>query len=212
MPEQRFETCVKPAPPRRHISGKRTCSNERWTSRGMHVANKLKFFATGVTAAAVLAGCGGGGTSPLDGLVRVVNATSQFATIDLYDGSSKISSGTASYAAGNYVAVQKGTHTFNIADGGTGVTSASVTGAQVTKGDHFTIVTYASGGTLNATYLADQEGSPSSGTAKLRFFNTAATDVTSIDAYLITTACANLGSSLSAPLATGVSGLQATYT
>jgi hypothetical protein len=179
----------------------------------MRVSNKLKLFAAGIAVATtVLAGCGGGGTSPLDGHVRVVNATSQFPTVDLYDGSSKISSGTASYTAGNYVSVQKGTHTFNIADGGTGVTSASVTGAQVTKGDHFTIVTYASGGTLNATYLTDEEGSPSAGTAKLRFFNTAATDVTSIDAYLITTACSNLSASLSAPLATGVSGLQTSYT
>ncbi len=172
--------------------------------------DKLKLYATCIGVAALASGCGGG-KSLLDGDVRVVNATSEFATLDLYDGSNRISSGTASYAVGPYVDVEKGSHTFNLADGGTGVTSATVN-ASVTKGDHFTIVAYASAGTLTATYLSDEEGSPSSGTAKLRFFNTAATDVTAIDAYLVTTPCSSLSSSLSAPVAAGVSGLQASYT
>jgi Domain of unknown function (DUF4397) len=179
----------------------------------MRVVNSLRIFAAGAAMAAALGlgGCGGGSTSPLDGDVRLVNATSEFATMDLYDGSSNISAGIPSYGVGGYVGVKADAHTFNIADGGTGVISASVNGV-VTKRDHFTIVAYASGGTLNATYLPDDAPAPSSGSAKLRFFNTASTDVTPIDAYLVTTACANLSSSLSAPIATAVSGLQTLYT
>lgn len=177
----------------------------------MRVSKTLILLAACAVFGAALAGCGGGSTSPLDGNVRLVNATSQFATMDLYDGSSAISSGTASYAVSGYVGVKANAHTFNVADGGTGVISASVNGL-VTKRDHFTIVAYASGGTLNATYLTENESAPNSGSAKLRFFNTAATDVTSIDAYLVSTACSNLSSSLSAPIASAVSGLQSTYT
>lgn len=172
--------------------------------------DKLKLLLCAATASAALGGCGGG-LSALDGNVRLVNATSQFATLDLYDGSSKISSGVASNAAGGYVELAKGTHTFNLADGGTGATAATVSGA-VTKGDHFTIVAYASGGTLTATYLSDAEPSPSSGTAKLRLFNTASTSVGNVDAYVVTTACSNLSTSLAAPFATAISALQGTYT
>jgi hypothetical protein len=179
----------------------------------MRVFNPLKLFAVGAAAAAALAlcGCGGGDITPLDASVRVVNATSEFATMDLYDGTSNISSGTASYASGPYVGVKADSHTFGVAQGGTGVISASVTGI-VAKRDHYTVVAYASGGTLNATLLTEEEGAPSSGTAKVRFFNTAATDVTTVDAYVATTPCANLSSSLVAPIATAVSGLQDAYT
>lgn len=169
----------------------------------------VRFLGAGAMALALLGGCGGG-VSALDGSVRLVNATSQFASLDLDDGSNKVS-GVASYAVGGYVDLGHGSHTFNIADSSTGVTSATLT-AEVGKRNHYTIVAYASGGTLTTSYLSDDEGSPSSGTAKLRFFNAASASIGSIDAYLVTTACANLSGSLSAPVATGVAGLQASYT
>ncbi len=171
--------------------------------------NELKLFATCLAAVAALGGCGGGSLVN-GGDVRLVNATSAFATLDLYDGSSKISSGVATNAAGGYVDLDKGSHTFNVADGTTGVTAATLT-SNVSKNDHFTIVAYTTGGALATVYLSDDEGSPSSGTAKLRFFNAAASDVASVDAYLVASACSSLATSFSAPIATAVSGLQATY-
>lgn len=172
--------------------------------------NDLKLFATCIGAVAVLGGCGGGSLAN-GGDVRLVNATTAFPKLDLYDGSTKISSGVDSNTAGGYVEVDKDSHTFNVADNTTGVTGATVNG-NVSRNDHFTVVAYTSGGTLTAAYLSDDEGSPSSGTAKLRFFNTATTDVASVDAYLVGGACSTLGTSFSAPVATGVSGLQTTYT
>ena len=174
----------------------------------MHVRNELKLFVTCLAAVAALGGCGGGIVNGGD--VRLVNATNAFATLDLYDGSTKISSGVGKNAAGAYVDLDKGSHTFNIADGTTGVTTATLTGS-VTKDDHFTIVAYTAGGTLATVFLSDDEGAPSSGTAKLRFFNAATSDVASVDAYLVASACSSLATSFSAPIATSVSGLQATY-
>jgi hypothetical protein len=175
----------------------------------MRVRNDLKLFAACLGAVAVLGGCGGGSLVN-GGDVRLVNATSVFASLDLYDGSSKISAGVARSAAGGYVGLDKGSHTFNVADGSTGVTAATLTG-NVTKDDHFTIVAYTAGGRLATVFLSDDEGSPSSGTAKLRFFNAATSDVASVDAYLVASACSSLATSFSAPIATAVSGLQATY-
>jgi hypothetical protein len=82
----------------------------------------------------------------------------------------------------------------------------------VQKKVDYTIVASTSGGTLTAALLTDSEGSPSSGTAKLRLFNTDAADVASVDAYLLTSACSGLAASPAAPLITAVTGLQASYT
>ena len=175
----------------------------------MRVRNDLRLLLACVAAAAALGGCGGGSLAT-GGNVRLVNATSAFATLDLYNGSTRISSGVVSNAAGGYVELDKGSHTFNVADGATGVTAATLSG-NVSKDDHFTIVAYTTGGTLSAAYLTDKEGSPNSGTAKLRFFNTATSDVANVDAYLVASACSSLSSSFAAPIATSISGLQSAY-
>ena len=175
----------------------------------MCVRNELKLFAACLAAVAVLGGCGGG-SLVTGGDVRLVNATSAFPTLDLFDGSTKISSGVKSNAAGGYVDLDKGSRTFNVADGTSGVTAATLTG-NVSRNNHYTIVAYTTGGALATVFLSDDEGSPSSGTAKLRFFNAAASDVASVDAYLVASACSSLATSFSAPIATAVSGLQSSY-
>ena len=171
--------------------------------------NNLKLFAACVASAAVLVACGGGSLAN-GGNVRLVNATSAFASLDLLDGSKKISTSVAANAAGNYVELDKGSHTFNVADGATGVTDATLSGS-VSRDKHYTIVAYTAGGTLATTFLSDDEGSPGSGTAKLRFFNTAVSDVANVDAYVVAGACSALATSFSAPIATSISGLQASY-
>lgn len=171
--------------------------------------NDLKLFAACVASAAMLVACGGGGFAT-GGNVRLVNATSVFPTLDLYNGSTKVSSGVASNTAGNYVEVDKGTRTLNVADGTTGVTAATVSG-DVSRDKHYTLVAYTAGGTLATAYLSDDEGSPSSGTAKLRFFNSAAGDVASVDAYVVAGACSALSTSFSSAIATSISGLQTSY-
>ena len=171
--------------------------------------DKLRFILAGAPALAALCGCGGGSIN--DGYVRLVNATSEFATLDLYQSSTELTSGTASYAVGGYAGLDHGSYTFNLNAGGSSATAATLSGA-VSKKDYYTIVAYTTGGTLTATYLSDNEGTPSSGTAKLRLFNTDSADVGGVDAYLLTSACANLASTPAAPTASAVTGLQAAYT
>ena len=174
--------------------------------------DKLKLILAGTAALAALAGCGGGASlSVNDGHVRLVNAATGIASLDLYQSSSLLSSGVAVNTAGSYVGLDAGTYTFNLSLGGSSATAATLSGT-VQKKDDYTIVAYTTGGTLTATFLSDSEGSPSSGTAKLRLFNTDAADVASVDAYLLTSACSGLAASPSAPVITAVTGLQASYT
>jgi hypothetical protein len=174
------------------------------------VREKIRLILAGVAALAALSGCGGGSTIN-NGFVRLVNATSEFATLDLYQSSTELTSGTASYAVGGYAGVNHATYTFNLNAGGSSATAATLSGA-VDKKNYYTIVAYTTGGTLTATYLSDNEGAPSSGTAKLRLFNTDSADVGGVDAYLLTSACANLPATPAAALASAVTGLQAAYT
>lgn len=171
---------------------------------------RLNFIGTAIAAAA-LASCGGGSLSVNDGHVRLVNAAAGIASLDLYQSSSLLSSGVAGNTAGPYVDLESGSYTFNLSLGGSSAIAATLPGT-VQKKDDYTIVAYTTGGTLTAAYLADSEGSPSSGTAKLRLFNTDAGDVPSVDAYLLTSACSGLAASPAAPIITAVNGLQATYT
>jgi hypothetical protein len=160
---------------------------------------------------ALLGGCGGGDLVVNAGDVRLVNATSDIATLDLYQSTTLLSGGVAANSAGSYIDLKEGSYTFNIALGGTGVPAATLSAA-ITKKRHYTIVAYETGGTLTPTFLTDDEGAPSSGTAKLRLFNADTADVSSIDAYLLATACSALASSPAAPIITAVTGLQTSYT
>ncbi len=177
------------------------------------MSHTLRFLlAAGAAAAlALLGGCGGGDLALNEGDVRLVNATSDIATLDLYQSTTLLSSGIAANSAGPYVGLKPESYTFNIALGGTGIPAATLT-AGIEKKQHYTIVAYTTGGTLTTTFLTDQEGAPSSGTAKLRLFNADTADVSSVDAYLLSTPCAALASSPAAPIITAVTGLQASYT
>jgi hypothetical protein len=188
----------------------RCCSNDRLASQGNAVRDNLKLILAGTAALAALAGCGGGSLSVDDAEVRLVNATSDIPTLDLYQSSTLVSSGIASGTAGPYVGLKADSYTFNLNLGGSGAVAATLSAAVQKKVD-YTIVASTSGGTLTAALLTDSEGSPSSGTAKLRLFNTDAADVASVDAYLLTTACSGLAASPAAPLITAVTGLQASY-
>jgi hypothetical protein len=175
------------------------------------VRDTLKSILAAAVTAAALAGCGGGSLSVDDAEVRLVNATSDIASLDLYQSTSLLSSGVTANTAGPYVDLKGGTYTFNVNLGGSGAAAATLS-ASVQKKNNYTLVAYTTGGTLTTAFLTDNEGSPSSGTAKLRLFNTDSADVGNVDAYLLTTPCSGLAASPAAPLITAVSGLQASYT
>ena len=148
------------------------------------------------------------------GEVRIINATSEYTSLDLYtensDGSdSLVVSGTAAGAASAYTGVDRGTYTFQVKSSSGAGTAASVAGT-VTKTDHFSVVTSLTGGTATATFLTDEETSPASGNAKLRIFNAASGEAPSVDVYLSTNACDAL-TVTDTPFASAVTGLQTAY-
>jgi hypothetical protein len=160
----------------------------------------------------LLSGCGDDNAQR--GEVRIINATTEYTSLDLYtensDGSDNlVVGGTAAGAASGYAGVDRGSYTFQVKSS-TGAGTAATTTGTVTKTDHFSIVTALTGGKATATYLSDEESSPASGNAKLRIFNAAAGEAPSVDVYLSTNACDALTVTDTA-FASAVTGLQTVY-
>jgi len=145
-----------------------------------------------------------------DGNVRLVNATTEFATMDLYDGNTLLTSGVATNTVGGYAGVEKGSVTFGARNGGASANSQTTT-QTVAEDKHFTIVSYVNAGALQLAWLTDDEPAPDSGTAKLRIFNAAPSEAAGVDVYVTSSACSALGI-VDAAIATNVTGLGTTYT
>ncbi len=167
--------------------------------------------AVGMTLA-LLHGCGNQDANQGD--VRIVNATTDYATLDLYTQDSNgtnnlVVGGTAAGAVSSYTGLDKAAYTFNIKSG-TGAGVAATTTGTVNKSNHYTLVAYLTGNALATTYLTDEEAAPSSGNAKLRIFNAASNEAGSLDVYLTTNPC-NAMTITDTALAAGVSALQDTF-
>lgn len=148
------------------------------------------------------------------GQVRLVNATSEYSTLELdtedsSGATSSLISGTAAMTASGYTGVDNGSVIFDVKGGTSAGVAAQVTGS-VSTDKHYTIVTSISGSALTATFLSDEDSAPSSGNAKLRIFNTASTEAGGVDVYLTTSECGALQITDTA-LASNVTGLQTTY-
>jgi len=160
----------------------------------------------------LLGGCGNDDANK--GEVRLINATTEYASLDLYTQDSSgnndlVVSGTAAGAASAYTGVDKGSYTFVVKSGGAAANATTVTGA-VAKTDHYSIVTYLTGGAAKAMYLSDEEDSPANGNAKVRVFNAASGEAASVDVYLTNNDCTALSVTDTA-FASAVTGLQGTY-
>ncbi len=155
----------------------------------------------------LLHACGGASD---DGYVRLVNATTDYSSISLYESDNAVGGAVATDTVGSYAGVGANTYEFDLRTAGSSSTAASTSQA-VAKGDHFTLVAYVDAGTLKSATLTDNEGTPSSGYASLRIFNAAPAVAAGVDVYVTATACASLTSADTAT-ATDVTGLQGGYT
>lgn len=132
--------------------------------------------------AAVLTACGGSTTDPNAAGLRVLNASPDYASLDLYvDGTREIGA-TASGAVSSGLSLSAGTYTMALrnAGGTTTLTSASRTVAEDTN---YVLVAYGSSGALKSSLLSEGEDAPASGSAKLRVL-LAAAESGSVDVYL----------------------------
>ncbi len=160
-----------------------------------------------------LHGCGNDDAQK--GFVRIVNATTEYTSLDLYTlnsggGNDLVVSGTAANSASAYEGIDKGSYTFNVKSSTSAGAATPVTGT-VSKEDHFTIVTYLTGSATKTQFLTDEETKPASGNAKLRVLNAATTEAASVDVYLTTSDCTALAVTDTA-FASAVAGLQSAYT
>ncbi len=175
----------------------------------------LSAFAALVAGGLLLASCGGGGglggANGTGGSVRLVNATFNFAALDLLESTDVVVSGTALSTSSGYADTDAEAFTFNLrSSSGSSTVAASVSGT-IERRKHATVVAYTTGNALNAAFLTDEEGSPGSGTAKLRVFNTASAEAGAVDVYLLGTACSELATLSVAATASNVSTLQTGY-
>ena len=156
--------------------------------------------AAAVCVLPLLHACGGSGSDGGDGAVRLVNATDDYASLDLYATDTLLSSGVASTTASTYVSVGAATYTMRLKLNGSSTTSSSSSRA-VGSDVSYTLVAYSTGETLKSAFLEDSEVAPTSGSAKLRVFN-ASTEAGTVDVYVTATDAA-LSSSSPTNLALG---------
>ena len=148
-------------------------------------------------ALTMLQGCSGGGTTTSavgSSTVRLLNATTNYASLDMTSSGAAVASIASAVTASNvssYATVTSGNSTFSLASAGTG-TPAAQTSFSLSSNIAYTIVAYTSGQQLQAIPIPDNEVAPASGNGKIRVLNLSP-DAGSVDFYLTT-----VGSALSA--------------
>ncbi len=176
---------------------------------------RLKTWAALAAAALILPLLGAcGNDDAQDGFVRNINATSEYTSLDLYkqasDGSDElVIGGTTANTASAYSGIRKGSYTFDVKSS-TSAGAATPASGVITKSDHFSVVTYVTGTATKTQVLSDEETHPASGNAKVRVFNAATSEASSVDVYLSTNAC-NALTITDTPFASAVTGLQSAY-
>lgn len=130
-----------------------------------------------------LSGCGGSGDDDNGtGHVRLVNASTDYTSLDLYASDVRVTSGVLQNAVGDYVAFGNDDIVFKLKRADSGITSLATT-RTVSKDVSDTLIAYSTAGSLRTVYLADSEDAPTSGYAKLRIFNTSL-EAASVDVYV----------------------------
>nr|WP_316644245.1 DUF4397 domain-containing protein [uncultured Roseateles sp.] len=150
---------------------------------------------------ALLAACGGGGSSSGTAQVRMVNATVGVSAMDLYTTDTLLISGVGSNAASAYKDAATGSYTIKATNTGS-ATALSSASPSFDKDTAYTVVTWGLAGATQTFYFPDNEAAPSAGLAKVRLFNTAL-DAGALDLYL-TASDADLGSAT--PVVSAISG------
>ena len=129
-----------------------------------------------------LSGCGGNNDDDGSGQVRLVNATTDYASLDLFASDVVVTEGVVQGNVGSYEGFTHGDIVFKLKRADSGITSLATT-RTVSSGVNDSLIAYSTGGTLRTVYVPDSEGAPTSGYAKLRVFNTS-TEAGSVDMYI----------------------------
>lgn len=141
-------------------------------------------FVVAAVMGAVLAGCGGSGSSTSSTSLRLINATLTHPSLDLLvDASVAISAAAADNVSAS-VSPQSGSVTLQVNDA-SAATALVSTIVSLGGGKHYSLVAYESGGAVKTATLDEDFAAPATGTAQLRFYD-AATDAGALDVYVTT--------------------------
>jgi hypothetical protein len=146
-----------------------------------------------LAAAVFVAACGGSEDDDESAAyVRVVNATSDLASLDLYTGTDKRFAAVAAKTVSDYISLAASTYNMRVHDAG-GDTILAAADRTLSAGVYQTLVVYGRDGALKSTLLSDTETAPTSGTAKVRVFNSSS-EPGALDVYF-TSSSADLDAS-----------------
>lgn len=166
----------------------------------------IRIFLSLLLALTMLQGCGkSGGSSdntPANGAVRLVNATTAFASLDLTTSGTTLASAVATGNASPYAGIAPGAYVFSLDLSGSGIPSAQQP-LLVSTGVNYALVTHTGAGQLQLTSLTEIEVAPAAGDGKIRISNLAQQDTGNVDVYVT-----GIGGSLStaSALITNLSG------
>ncbi len=132
-------------------------------------------------ASLVMTGCGGG-TDRTKAQVRLVNASSGYAQLDLRMGDQQRLRAVPYGSSAGYAEVDPDDASSSISSSGSATSLVSFTAALSAK-KHYTVLAHGAAGALRHVLLDDNAGAADAGKASLRVFNTS-TDAGSLDVYL----------------------------
>jgi hypothetical protein len=133
-------------------------------------------------AVPLLHACGGGGSDAGTGNVRVVNASDDYASLDVYSSTTLLTGAVATGTASAYSSVGAATYTLGLNAAGSSTTLTAADRA-ISKDTSFTLLAYSTSQALKSAIFTDNEGAPTAGTAKLRIFN-ASNEAGTLDVYV----------------------------
>lgn len=139
-------------------------------------------------ALTLLQGCGSKGSSssssPANGSVRLVNATTAYASLDMTtSGPVTLATAVATGHASTYAGIAPGTYPFSLDVSGSGTPSAQQA-VLISSGVTYALVAHTGAGQLQLTALTEDEVAPASGDGKLRVSNLALQDTGGVDVYI----------------------------
>ena len=148
----------------------------------------IRIFLSLLLALTLLQGCGSKGSSssssPINGSVRLVNATTAYASLDMTtSGPTTLATAVATGSASTYAGIAPGTYPFSLDVSGSGTPSAQQP-VLISSGVTYALVAHTGAGQLQLTALTENEVAPASGDGKIRVSNLALQDTGGVDVYM----------------------------
>ena len=130
-----------------------------------------------------LASCGGGGTDRTKAQLRLLNASSGYAELDLLVADTRRQSAVAYGATAAYVEVAPGDASNTAISRAGSATSLLTLSPSLNKNSSYTLLAYGRAGVLKSLLIDDNSSAPASGRSTLRLLN-AAPDAGTLDVYI----------------------------